>query len=174
MLTVRAANGTMFCDPIGHRQVDGDYVESWQPHAMSAAQIAGVAGHRAAITDRAGRPRHLRRRAVLLPGDKVMFSEVTPRPHDTGLVTMATQVWSEFALHARAILGLPIPSIRRHAAGASVALRAEDQLASPMLDGVADRTRRRRRCPVLRQAARRSAAPARRGAGNGGDRRASR
>ena len=67
-----------------------------------------------------------------------MFSEVSPRPHDTGMVTMATQVWSEFALHARAILGLPIPSIRRYAAGASVALRAEGELASPVLDGLAE------------------------------------
>jgi phosphoribosylglycinamide formyltransferase 2 len=67
-----------------------------------------------------------------------MFSEVSPRPHDTGLVTLATQVWSEFALHARAILGLPIPAIRRHAAGASVALRADRELASPMIDGLVE------------------------------------
>ena len=67
-----------------------------------------------------------------------MFSEVSPRPHDTGMVTMATQVWSEFALHARAILGLPIPAIRRHAAGASVALRAEGELESPVIDGLAE------------------------------------
>ena len=74
----------------------------------------------------------------LLPNDQVMFSEVSPRPHDTGMVTLATQAWSEFALHARAILGLPIAAIRRHAIGASVALRAEGDLACPVIDGLAE------------------------------------
>jgi phosphoribosylglycinamide formyltransferase 2 len=75
---------------------------------------------------------------LFVKGSDVWFSEVSPRPHDTGMVTMATQVWSQFALHARAILGMPIPSIRRHSAGASVALRADGELASPVLEGVAD------------------------------------
>jgi phosphoribosylglycinamide formyltransferase 2 len=138
MLTVRSASGTSFCDPVGHRQVGGDYIESWQPHAMSAAQIERARGVARKITDRLGGHGIFGVELFLLPDDQVMFSEVSPRPHDTGMVTMATQVWSEFALHARAILGLPIPTIRRHAAGASVALRAEGPLASPVLDGVAE------------------------------------
>ncbi|HUS30723.1 MAG TPA: formate-dependent phosphoribosylglycinamide formyltransferase [Kofleriaceae bacterium] len=138
MLTVRAANGTFFCDPVGHRQVGGDYVESWQPHAMSAAQLERAQGVARKVTERLGGYGLFGVELFLLPNDQVMFSEVSPRPHDTGLVTLATQVWSEFALHARAILGLPIASIRRHAAGASVALRAEGKLDSPMLEGVAE------------------------------------
>jgi phosphoribosylglycinamide formyltransferase 2 len=138
MLTVRAANGTAFCDPIGHRQVGGDYVESWQPHPMSAAQLEQAQAIAKRITDRLGGYGVFGVELFLLPNDRVMFSEVSPRPHDTGLVTLATQTWSEFALHARAILGLPIAAIRRHAAGASVALRAEGDLKSPMIEGLAD------------------------------------
>lgn len=138
MLTVRSASGTAFCDPVGHRQVGGDYVESWQPHAMSALQVERSQAIAKRVTDHLGGHGIFGVELFLLANDKVMFSEVSPRPHDTGMVTMATQTWSEFALHARAILGLPIPAIRRHAAGASVALRAETQLASPVLDGVAE------------------------------------
>jgi phosphoribosylglycinamide formyltransferase 2 len=138
LLTVRAVSGTAFCDPVGHRQVGGDYVESWQPHAMSAAQLARSQDIARRITDRLGGHGIFGVELFLLAGDEVMFSEVSPRPHDTGMVTMATQTWSEFALHARAILGLPIAAIRRHAAGASVALRAEAPLASPVLDGLAE------------------------------------
>ena len=138
LLTVRAANGTAFCDPIGHRQVGGDYVESWQPHAMSPTQLARSHELARRITERLGGHGLFGVELFLLPGDGVMFSEVSPRPHDTGLVTLATQPWSEFALHARAILGLPIVAVRRHSAGASVALRAEAALASPVLDGLAD------------------------------------
>jgi phosphoribosylglycinamide formyltransferase 2 len=138
MLTVRASNGTFFCDPVGHRQVGGDYVESWQPHPMSAAQLERAQGVARKVTERLGGHGIFGVELFLLPNDEVMFSEVSPRPHDTGLVTLATQVWSEFALHARAILGLPIPSIRRHAAGASVALRAEGTLESPVMDGLAE------------------------------------
>jgi len=138
MLTVRAVNGTSFCDPVGHRQVGGDYVESWQPHAMSALQLERSQAIAKRITDHLGGHGIFGVELFLLANDKVMFSEVSPRPHDTGMVTMATQTWSEFALHARAILGLPIPAVRRHAAGASVALRAETQLASPVLDGLAE------------------------------------
>ncbi|MDB4959339.1 MAG: phosphoribosylglycinamide formyltransferase 2 [Myxococcales bacterium] len=138
MLTVRAVNGTSFCDPIGHRQVGGDYVESWQPHAMSAAQLEQSQTIAKRITDRLGGHGIFGVELFLLPGDKVIFSEVSPRPHDTGMVTLATQSWSEFALHARAILGLPVAAIRRHAAGASVALRAAGDLKSPVLDGLAE------------------------------------
>jgi phosphoribosylglycinamide formyltransferase 2 len=138
MLTVRAVNGTRFCDPVGHRQVGGDYVESWQPHPMTAAQVEKSQDIARRITDRLGGHGLFGVELFLLPGDGVMFSEVSPRPHDTGMVTMATQTWSEFALHARAILGLPIAAIRRHAAGASVALRADRPLASPVIDGLAE------------------------------------
>ena len=136
MLTIRAANGTSFCDPIGHRQVGGDYVESWQPHAMTAKQVERAEAIAKRITDRLGGRGLFGVELFLCPDDNVIFSEVSPRPHDTGMVTMATQVWSEFALHARAILGLPIVAIRRHSAGASVALRAETKLASPVIDGL--------------------------------------
>jgi phosphoribosylglycinamide formyltransferase 2 len=138
MLTVRCVSGTQFCDPVGHRQVGGDYVESWQPHPMSTAQIERSQQIARRITDRLGGHGIFGVELFLLPNDQVMFSEVSPRPHDTGMVTMATQVWSQFALHARAILGLPIPTIRRHSAGASVALRAEGELKSPVLDGLAE------------------------------------
>ncbi len=138
MLTVRAVNGTQFCDPVGHRQVGGDYVESWQPHPITAVQLEKAQEIARRITDRLGGYGLFGVELFLGAGDKVIFSEVSPRPHDTGMVTMATQPWSEFALHARAILGLPIPVIRRHAVGASVALRAEGTLASPVLDGLAD------------------------------------
>ena len=106
-LTVRAADGTHFCEPIGHRQVAGDYVESWQPQPMSAlareraramaAQVTGALGGLGVFGVE-----------LFVRGDAVWFSEVSPRPHDTGLVTLATQAQSEFALHARAILGLPV------------------------------------------------------------------
>ena len=138
MLTVRSVNGTSFCDPVGHRQVGGDYVESWQPHAMTATQLERSQAIAKRITDRLGGRGIFGVELFLCPNDKVMFSEVSPRPHDTGMVTMATQVWSQFALHARAILGLPIPAIRRHSAGASVALRAESQLTSPVIEGLAE------------------------------------
>jgi phosphoribosylglycinamide formyltransferase 2 len=138
MLTVRAVSGTSFCDPVGHRQVGGDYVESWQPHPMNAVQLERSQAIARRITDRLGGHGIFGVELFLCPNDRVIFSEVSPRPHDTGMVTLATQTWSEFALHARAILGLPIPAIRRHAVGASVALRAEGKLESPVLDGLAD------------------------------------
>ncbi len=137
LLTVRAVNGTLFCDPVGHRQVGGDYVESWQPHAMSEKQLKRAQAVAEKITDRLGGRGLFGVELFLLSDDRVMFSEVSPRPHDTGMVTMATQIWSEFALHARAILGLPIHGIRRHAAGASVALRAGGNLATPVIHGLA-------------------------------------
>jgi len=142
MLTVRSINGTSFCDPVGHRQVGGDYIESWQPHpGMSTLQLERSQAIAKRVTDHLGGHGVFGVELFLLADDRVMFSEVSPRPHDTGMVTMATQPWSEFALHARAILGLPIataPSIRRTAAGASVALRAESNLTSPVIDGLAE------------------------------------
>ena len=136
MLTIRAVNGTSFCDPVGHRQVGGDYIESWQPHAMTAKQVERAQAIAKRITDRLGGRGLFGVELFLCKDDRVIFSEVSPRPHDTGMVTMATQVWSEFALHARAILGLPIAAIRRHSAGASVALRADAKMSSPMLEGL--------------------------------------
>ena len=138
MLTVRAVNGTHFCDAVGHRQVGGDYVESWQPHAMSAAQVERSQAIARKITERLGGYGIFGVELFLCADDRVIFSEVSPRPHDTGMVTLATQQWSEFALHARAILGLPIAAIRRHSAGASVALRADGKLTSPVIEGLAE------------------------------------
>src|SRR5258705_5676828 len=105
---------------------------------MTAAQLELSQAIAQRITDRLGGRGIFGVELFLLPDDRVMFSEVSPRPHDTGMVTMATQVWSQFALHARAILGLPIPTIRRHSAGASVALRAEGELKSPMIEGLSE------------------------------------
>jgi len=143
LLTVRAVGDsgdveTFFCDPIGHVQIKGDYVESWQPQPMSTKALNRAREIAKKVTDNLGGRGIFGVELFLCPNDKVMFSEVSPRPHDTGMVTMATQVWSQFALHARAILGLPIPAIRRHSAGASVALRAESQLASPVIEGLAE------------------------------------
>ncbi len=138
MLTVRAVNGTHFCDPVGHRQVGGDYVESWQPHPMSAKQVERSQAIAKRVTDHLGGFGLFGVELFLCKDDRVIFSEVSPRPHDTGMVTMATQVWSEFALHARAILGLPIAKIHRHSTGASVALRADVKMESPMIEGLAE------------------------------------
>ena len=128
LLTVRTHNDTLFCDPVGHRQDGGDYVESWQPHPMSSKQLIRAQEIAKAMTDRLGGLGLFGVELFLLENDEVLFSEVSPRPHDTGMVTMATQKWSEFALHARAILGLTINSVDRHSAGASVAIRAKENL----------------------------------------------
>jgi phosphoribosylglycinamide formyltransferase 2 len=138
LLTVRAVNGTLFCDPVGHRQVGGDYVESWQPHPMSELQLERAQDICKKITDRLGGRGLFGVELFLLENDGVIFSEVSPRPHDTGMVTMATQQWSEFALHARAILGLPIHSIDRYAVGASAAVRSPAKLGQPVFHGVAE------------------------------------
>lgn len=121
LLTVSHAGGISFCDPIGHLQVDGDYRESWQPQEMSelaleraqemAKKVVGALGGWGVFGVE-----------LFVKGDEVIFSEVSPRPHDTGMVTMISQDLSQFALHARAILGLPIPNIERHGAAASCAL----------------------------------------------------
>ena len=106
-LTVRAADGTHFCEPIGHVQKDGDYVESWQPQPMSAAALAKARDMAGAVTGALG-GLGIFGVELFVAGDAVWFSEVSPRPHDTGLVTLVSQRLSEFALHARAILGLPV------------------------------------------------------------------
>jgi phosphoribosylglycinamide formyltransferase 2 len=112
LLTVRARNAageiqTHFCDPIGHLQVDGDYVESWQPHPMSPKALDGACAIARAVTDSLG-GMGVFGVELFVAGDQVWFSEVSPRPHDTGMVTIATQAQNEFELHARALLGLPV------------------------------------------------------------------
>ena len=124
LLTVRHAGGTSFCDPIGHWQKDGDYRESWQPQPMSALALQRSQQIARAITDDLG-GLGLFGVELFVKGDEVWFSEVSPRPHDTGLVTLVSQDLSEFALHARAILGLPIPAIRQLGPSASCAMLAQ-------------------------------------------------
>jgi len=138
LLTLRTKDDTLFVDPVGHRQVGGDYVESWQPHPMSEAQLTEAKHICKTVTDRLGGLGIFGMELFLLKDGRVLFSEVSPRPHDTGMVTMVTQQWSEFALHARAILGLPVRAIRRHAIGASAAIRAGEELKNPVFEGVAD------------------------------------
>jgi phosphoribosylglycinamide formyltransferase 2 len=121
LLTVRHTGGTSFCDPIGHWQEDGDYRESWQPQPMSALALERSQQIARAITDDLG-GWGLFGVELFVKGEDVWFSEVSPRPHDTGLVTLASQDLSEFALHARAILGLPIPAIRQLGPSASSAM----------------------------------------------------
>lgn len=121
LLTVRHSGGTTFIKPIGHHQVDGDYRESWQPQAMSPIALEKAEAIAKAITDALG-GWGIFGVEMFICGDDVIFSEVSPRPHDTGMVTMISQDLSEFALHARAILGLPIPSVRFFGASASKAI----------------------------------------------------
>ena len=119
LLTVRHAAGTSFCEPIGHVQVDGDYVESWQPQAMSALALDRARAIAKQVTDALG-GHGIFGVELFVRGDDVWFSEVSPRPHDTGLVTLVTQQLSEFALHARAILGLPVDTSLRTAGASAV------------------------------------------------------
>jgi phosphoribosylglycinamide formyltransferase 2 len=139
LLTVRHAGGTSFCAPIGHVQVDGDYRESWQPQPMSDAALARAREIATKVTDALGGA-GIFGVELFVRGDEVIFSEVSPRPHDTGMVTMATQVLSEFALHARAILGLPVPAgeipMLAPAGASAVVLAAA--AGAPVIDGVAE------------------------------------
>ncbi|ASK93161.1 phosphoribosylglycinamide formyltransferase [Xanthomonas citri pv. fuscans] len=144
LLTVRHAGGTSFCDPIGHWQQDGDYRESWQPQPMSAAALRRSQQIAKAITDELG-GWGLFGVELFVKGDEVWFSEVSPRPHDTGLVTLVSQELSEFALHARAILGLPVGAqdggvIRQAGPSASCALLAHGN-GVPAFDNVAEALR---------------------------------
>ena len=140
LLTVRHASGTLFCDPIGHRQEDGDYRESWQPQAMAPTALAAAQRQAAAITDALG-GRGVFGVEFFVRGAEVIFSEVSPRPHDTGLVTLISQDLSEFALHARAILGLPVPALRAFGPSASCAVLAEGVGRAPRYYGVAEALR---------------------------------
>ena len=142
LLTVRHSDGaggtkTSFCSPIGHLQIDGDYRESWQPCAMSPAALKRAEEIAEAITSNLG-GRGLFGVELFVKGDEVIFSEVSPRPHDTGLVTLISQDLSQFALHARAILGLPIPNIRARGPAASCAILLEGDRVAPGYAGIAD------------------------------------
>lgn len=121
LLTVRSVDGTHFCDPVGHIQVNGDYRWSWQPQPMSEKALASAREIAKKITDELG-GYGIFGVELFIVGDKAIFSEVSPRPHDTGMVTMISQDKSEFALHARALLGLPVGEIRRFGPSASRAI----------------------------------------------------
>ncbi len=124
LLTVRSISGTVFCEPVGHIQVNGDYRESWQPQHMSEPALKKAQEVAKAITDALG-GYGIFGVELFVKGDEVIFSEVSPRPHDTGMVTMISQDLSEFALHARALLGLPVPQIRFLGPSASRAIVVE-------------------------------------------------
>ncbi len=126
LLTVRHAGGTTFCQPVGHRQERGDYQESWQPQPMSAGAMAEAERIALAVTEALG-GRGVFGVELFVKGDQVWFCEISPRPHDTGLVTLVSQDLSEFALHARAILGLPIPTIRQFGPSASAVVLVEGE-----------------------------------------------
>ena len=135
LLTVRHAGGTTFLKPIGHHQVDGDYRESWQPQAMTDAALAQAQDIAKKVTDALG-GYGIFGVEMIVEGDNVIFSEVSPRPHDTGMVTMISQDLSEFALHARAVLGLPIPEVRFFGASASKAIVVEGDATEVVFSGV--------------------------------------
>ncbi len=135
LLTVRHAGGTSFCAPIGHLQIDGDYRESWQPHPMDPAVLAASQDVARKITDALG-GRGIFGVELFIAGREVYFSEVSPRPHDTGLVTLISQDLSEFALHARAVLGFPIPRIEQHGPSASCALLVHGESSNVQFSGL--------------------------------------
>ena len=135
MLTVRHAGGTAFCPPVGHIQIKGDYRESWQPHPMSDKALAAAQDMAGKITAALG-GQGLFGVELFVKGDDVIFSEVSPRPHDTGLVTLISQDLSEFALHVRAILNLPVPNIRLHGPSASCAVLVEGESSQVRFSGL--------------------------------------
>lgn len=137
LLTVRHRDGTSFCEPIGHRQVAGDYRESWQPQPMSEVARGKAEAIARVITDQLG-GFGLFGVELFVKGDEVIFSEVSPRPHDTGLVTLMSQNLSEFALHVRAVLGLPIPVIEQLGPSASAVILAEGQSSAISFLGLAE------------------------------------
>lgn len=134
-LTVRSVSGTTFLEPVGHRQVDGDYRQSWQPQAMSTVAREAACEIARKVTDALG-GYGIFGVELFVKGDEVIFSEVSPRPHDTGMVTMISQDLSEFALHARALLGLPIPEVRFYGPSASHAIVVEGDTRQLIIDGI--------------------------------------
>jgi phosphoribosylglycinamide formyltransferase 2 len=139
LLTVRAIDGTQFCEPIGHKQVSGDYVESWQPHPMSTTALERAQHIARTVTEDLG-GQGIFGVELFVKGDQVWFSEVSPRPHDTGMVTMVTQWQNEFELHARAILGLPVDTSLR-TPGASAVIYGGVDAEGIVFDGVDDALR---------------------------------
>lgn len=137
LLTIRTRDGVVFCEPIGHRQERGDYQESWQPAAMSAAAVAEAQRQAKAVVDNLG-GYGLFGVEFFVMGESVIFSELSPRPHDTGMVTLISQNLTEFDLHARAILGLPIPRITQHGPAASAVILAEREAADFTISGLAE------------------------------------
>ena len=137
LLTVRHKDGVSFCPPIGHRQERGDYRESWQPAAMSDAALAAAQAMATKVVDALG-GHGIFGVEYFVKGDEVIFSELSPRPHDTGMVTLISQSLSEFDLHARAILGLPIPSIAVLDASASAVLLSDRDAADFAITGLAE------------------------------------
>ena len=135
LLTVRHVSGTSFCAPIGHFQQDGDYRESWQPQAMTDKALAAAQHIAATITEALGGT-GIFGVEMFVRGDDVLFSEVSPRPHDTGMVTLISQDLSQFALHVRAILGLPVPVIRQHGPSASAVLLVEGNTRGVRFSGM--------------------------------------
>jgi phosphoribosylglycinamide formyltransferase 2 len=135
LLTLRHVRGTSFCAPIGHRQIDGDYRESWQPQPMSETALEHCQQIALKVTDELG-GYGIFGAEFFVKGDQVWFSEISPRPHDTGMVTMISQDLSEFALHARAILGLPIPEIVQLGPCASAVILVEADSDAIVYDGV--------------------------------------
>lgn len=135
LLTVRHVGGTSFCEPIGHRQESGDYRESWQPHPMSEKALARARDMARRLIDNLG-GHGVFGVEFFVKGADVWFSEVSPRPHDTGLVTLVSQDLSEFALHVRAVLGLPVPAIRQFGPAASCALLVEGESRSVSFSGI--------------------------------------
>ncbi len=137
LLTVRHANGTSYCPPIGHVQEGGDYQESWQPMAMTPTALQEAQNQAKTVTDALGGT-GLFGVEFFIKGDTVFFSEISPRPHDTGMVTMVTQNMSEFELHVRAILGLPVPEIELLSPGASHVVLATEHSDNVSITGVAE------------------------------------
>lgn len=135
LLTIRHAGGVSFCDPIGHRQEHGDYQESWQPHPMSSKALEESQRIAKLVVDALG-GRGIFGIEFFIKGDTVYFSEVSPRPHDTGMVTMISQDISEFALHVRAILGLPIPVIRQQGPSASSVILVKGNSTNIQFSGI--------------------------------------
>lgn len=135
LLTVRSISGTVFCAPVGHIQVNGDYRYSWQPQPMSAKALKEAQAAAAAVTDALG-GYGIFGVELFIKGDNVIFSEVSPRPHDTGMVTMISQDMSEFALHARALLGLPVPEVRFLGPSASRAIVVEGDTDKIVMDNL--------------------------------------
>ena len=137
LLTVNSLSGIQYCAPIGHRQEKGDYRESWQPQAMSDKAFETAKYYAKAVVEALG-GRGLFGVELFIKGDEVYFSEVSPRPHDTGMVTLISQQLSEFALHARAILGLPIPQIKQYGPAASAVLLVPGHSADIQYQGLAE------------------------------------